>query len=194
MLTAKSETDGDHGNHSEVLPKTTPSVSSGAPSVSSGPPPWALAAGMDLMQVGNDALGSGVAQPAAAWMSDVQLKAAWSWFVTAGKKCFSKSGSAIRRKTAQKSDIAISQGIAVEQVPAWVGDNHRPCVSDAHDMVLVAGSLEGMALRQTRRRSYKDVLVPPPPPLTPAPPKPSLPPLWHAVPLVSCSDRRDAAR
>ena len=102
LLTAKSETDGDHGNHSEVLPKTTPSVSSGAPSVSSGPPPWALAAGMDLMQVGNDALGSGVAQPAAAWMSDVQLKAAWSWFVTAGKQCFSKSGRAIRTKNNAK--------------------------------------------------------------------------------------------
>ena len=45
FLTVKSETVVDHGNQSEVVPKTTPSVSSGAPSVSSGPPPWALAAG-----------------------------------------------------------------------------------------------------------------------------------------------------
>ena len=45
FLTVKSETVVDHGNQSEVVPKTTPSVSSGAPSVSSGPPPWALDAG-----------------------------------------------------------------------------------------------------------------------------------------------------
>ena len=45
FLTVRSETVVDHGNQSEVVPKTTPSVSTGAPSVSSGPPPWALHAG-----------------------------------------------------------------------------------------------------------------------------------------------------
>ena len=149
----------------------------------------------NLMQVGNDALSSGVAKPAAAWivggdmnMSKIQLMAACSFFVTPGEACFSISGTAnLTKAPPQKSDIAISQGIILEEVDAWVGANHTPCVSDVHDMVLVAGSLEGMALphpppdSQTQSRSYKDALVPPPPPLTPAPPKPVLLPLWHAV-------------
>ena len=162
----------------------------------------------NLMQVGNDALGSGVAQPVAAWivggdmnMSEAQLMAACSLFVKASKPCFSKSGSAIRTKGAQKSDIAISQGIAVEQVPAWVGDNYRPCVSDAHDMVLVAGALEGMALphpppeSQTQTRSYKDVLVPPSPATyTCTTDAFATTTMARGAACASCSDRRDAAR
>ncbi len=149
-----------------------------------------------LMQVGNEALRSGVVQPAAAWivggdtnLSEAQLMSECSLFVKASKPCFSKSGMH-PTKVAHKSDIAISQGIALDQVQAWVGDHFPPCVSDAHDMVLVAGALEGMALphpppeHQTQTRSYKDVLVPVPPPLAPPPPTPSLLPLWHGVPPV----------
>ena len=59
-------------------------------------------------------------------------------------------------------------------VPAWVGVHFRPCVSDAHDMVLVCGSLSGMAGalqeaaatlhslppgNQGQTRSCRDVLV-----------------------------------
>jgi len=149
-----------------------------------------------LMQVGNEALRSGVVQPAAAWivggdtnLSEAQLMSESSLFVKASKPCLSKSGMH-PTKVAHKSDIAISQGIALDQVQAWVGDHFPPCVSDAHDMVLVAGALEGMALphpppeHQTQTRSYKDVLVPVPPPLAPPPPTPSLLPLWHGVPPV----------
>ena len=67
-----------------------------------------------------------------------------SLFVEPSKPRFSKSGIPPTRD-AHKSDIAISQGIDLMPVPSWVGDNFRPCVPDAHDMVLVAGSLSGMA-------------------------------------------------
>ena len=136
------------------------------------------------MQVGNEALGSGVVQPAAAWivggdmnLSEGQLVPFCSLYVQPGKPCFSKSGMP-STKHAHKSDIAISQGIALNQVEAWVGDHFPPCVSDAHAVVLVAGALEGMALQpsppesQTQRRSYKDGLVPVPPSFAPPPPMP----------------------
>ena len=104
-----------------------------------------------LMEDANEAQGSGVAQPAAAWivggdmnLSHSQLVSLCSWFVQPSKPCFSNSGVPPTRD-AHKSDIAISQGIALVHVPAWVGVHFRPCVSDAHDMVLVAGSLGGKA-------------------------------------------------
>ena len=110
-----------------------------------------------LMDLGNEAHGSGVAQPAAAWivggdmnLSHSQLVSLCSWFVKPSKPCFSKSGMPPTRD-AHKSDIAISQGIALVHVPAWVGVHFRPCVSDAHDMVLVAGALEGMQLLPWQR-------------------------------------------
>ena len=72
-----------------------------------------------LMEVGNEAQGSGVVQPAAAWsvgggmnLSEGQLVPLCSLFVKPSKPCFSKSGMQ-RTKDAQKSDIAISQRIAL---------------------------------------------------------------------------------
>ena len=66
-----------------------------------------------------DVEGSGVAQPAAAWivggdmnLSEGQLVPLCSFFLEPSKPCFSKSGMQ-RTKDAQKSDIAISQGIAL---------------------------------------------------------------------------------
>ena len=68
-----------------------------------------------LMDLGNEAHGSGVAQPAAAWivggdmnLSHSQLVSLCSSFVKPSKPCFSKSGMQ-RTKDAQKSDIAISR-------------------------------------------------------------------------------------
>jgi len=40
---------------------------------------------------------------------------------------------------AQKSDWACSQGIKLQAVQSWVGFSNQPCVSDTHDMVVVAG-------------------------------------------------------
>ena len=131
-----------------------------------------------LIDLGNEANGSGVAQPAAAWivggdmnLSHSQLVSLCSWFVKPSKPCFSKSGMPPTRD-AHKSDIAISQGIALVHVQALVGDHFRPCVSDAHDMVLIAGALGGMALphpppgNQGQKRSYRDALVRVPTPST----------------------------
>ena len=67
-----------------------------------------------LMEVGDEAQGSGVVQPAAAWivggdtnLFEGQLMPLCSLFVKPSKPCFSKSGMQ-RTKGAQKLDIAIS--------------------------------------------------------------------------------------
>ena len=72
-----------------------------------------------LMEAGKEAQGNGVAQPAAAWivggdmnLSEGQFMPLCSLFVKSSKPCFSKSGMQ-RTKDAQKSDVAISQGIAL---------------------------------------------------------------------------------
>ena len=44
-------------------------------------------------------------------------------------------------RDAQKSDIAISQGIALIEVQSWIGWHSEPCASDTHDAVVVMGTL-----------------------------------------------------
>ena len=83
-------------------------------------------------------------------MSESALMQVSEKYVKPNKPCFSRSGTRTRND-AQKSDIAISQGIALEEVEAWVGTHFQPCVSDAHNMVLVAGALEAVAAPELDR-------------------------------------------
>ena len=110
-----------------------------------------------LMEIGNEAQRSGGPHPAAAWvvggdlnMSGSALMQVSSKYAKAKKPCFSRSGMRVTND-AQKSDIAISQGIALDPVDAWVGAHFQPCVSDEHNMVLVAGSLDAVAAPELDR-------------------------------------------
>ena len=166
------------------------------------------------MNLGNEAQDSGVAQPAAAWivggdlnLDEAQLLQYSSFYVQPSTKCFSKSGVSPRTNWC-KSDIAISKGIDLRHVEAWVGVNFSTQVSDAHDMVLVAGALDGMKQRlpppanQGQKRSWSDVAAsratpqetqrreparlvptPPPPPMRSCPaPRDEQPPVAPAEP------------
>ena len=61
-------------------------------------------------------------------------------YVDCGEPSFAYSGWPIH-DNAQKADFAVAQGIAVEQVKAWVGWHIEPHASDVHDMVVVKGVL-----------------------------------------------------
>ena len=158
-----------------------------------------------VMEVGNEAQGSGVAQLVAAWIvrvdmdfSHSQLVSLCFSFVKPSKPCFSKSGMQ-RTKDAQKSRLLqFPKGLRWCKFRHGVGDHFPPCVSDAHGMLLLAGALEGIAgaLReaaatlhslppgnQGQTRSYRDVLVRQPAmPSRPTPRdgKPPVPPAAHA--------------
>jgi hypothetical protein len=88
---------------------------------------------------------SGVLQPTDVWMfgGDMNCDVGTMMkhiqpFIVPHVACISKSGFGVDLN-AQKADFAVSQGIDILQVRSWVGWHSRPCVSDAHDLVLVSG-------------------------------------------------------
>ena len=95
---------------------------------------------------------TGVTQPGAVmpWLIcgdlniDIGTMSRWCQaFVEPGTGCISTSQRPIDMD-AQKSDHALSQGIALVPVQSWVGWHSKPCASDAHDAVLVTGVLQCM--------------------------------------------------
>ena len=95
---------------------------------------------------------TGVTQPGAVmpWLIcgdlniDIGTMSRWCQaFVEPGTESISKSHWPIDRD-AQKSDHALSQGIALFPVQSWVGWHSQPCASDVHDAVLVTGVFECM--------------------------------------------------
>jgi hypothetical protein len=88
---------------------------------------------------------SGVLQPTDVWMFGGDMNCDIGTimkhiqpFIVPHVACISKSGFGVDLN-AQKADFAVSQGIDILQVRSWVGWHSRPCVSDAHDLVLVSG-------------------------------------------------------
>ena len=67
------------------------------------------------------------------------LKALCHNYLIPKAHCISTSG--LDLTGVRKSDIAISQGICLQDIPSWVGYSFEPHVSDAHDMVPVLGTL-----------------------------------------------------
>ena len=63
-------------------------------------------------------------------------------FIVPDSHCISKS-KWLADQNAQSSDIAMSQGIALQEVKAFIGKHSDPewCASDAHDAVVVIGKL-----------------------------------------------------
>ena len=90
---------------------------------------------------------SGVWQPTAAWVigricavAEDHLKEWACHFVESGKECtISRSGFPVTDEL-QKSDLALSQGIALQECKSWVGAQFMP--SDANHCVIVLGELE----------------------------------------------------
>ena len=62
-------------------------------------------------------------------------------FILPDVDCISGSGWP-ELTNANKPDFALSQGINLTQVQSWVGISSQPCATDAHDAVVVMGSLE----------------------------------------------------
>ena len=95
--------------------------------------------------------GTGVQQPSTVmpWLIagdlnvDQGTMALWCQaFVVEGSDCFSKSEwpMANTGNDAQKADFIFSQGIILIPVKSWVGYHSPPCVSDAHDAVVLMGT------------------------------------------------------
>ena len=59
-------------------------------------------------------------------------------FVSKTDRCVSTS-QFVPSLDAQKSDWAVSHGIELVSISSYVGKHNEPCISDAHDMVVVAG-------------------------------------------------------
>ena len=100
---------------------------------------------------------SGVTQPTASmpWLiaGDLNITKGtmMQWcqpYVQPNVDCISDSGWP-DDMDAQKADFALSQGIVLEHVKSWVGWHSQPCASDAHDAVVVMGSLD---LKQLHRQ------------------------------------------
>ena len=100
--------------------------------------------------VATEVVGSGVAQPTASmpWViaGDLNIDEGtmMKWcqpFVKKNVPCMSVSGWP-KDKDPQKSDHALSQGIALMPVKSWVGWHSQPCASDIHDAVVVMGTLD----------------------------------------------------
>ena len=68
-------------------------------------------------------------------------------FIEKGVPCFSKSEWP-QAVNAQKSDFALSQGIALESFKSWLGYHSPPCASDIHDAVVVMGAFEASGVLQ----------------------------------------------
>lgn len=63
-------------------------------------------------------------------------------FIQPGSPCFSFSHwPAEAKHEAQKSDLAVSQGIQLIKVQSFIGWHSQPCASDVHDSVVVLGAL-----------------------------------------------------
>ena len=69
-------------------------------------------------------------------------------FIEKGVPCFSKSEWP-QAVNAQKSDFALSQGIALESFKSWLGYHSPPCASDIHDAVVVMGAIKTKAPQST---------------------------------------------
>ena len=68
-------------------------------------------------------------------------------FIEKDVPCFSKSEWP-QEKNAQKADFALSQGIALVACKSWLGVHSPPCVSDAHDAVVVTGAFHASGVLQ----------------------------------------------
>ena len=80
-------------------------------------------------------------------------------YVEPNVECISDSGWPLDID-AQKADFALSQGISLKHVQAWVGRHSMPCASDAHDAVVVMGSLDLQHLhRQDRPSAWKRAII-----------------------------------
>ena len=73
-------------------------------------------------------------------------------YVQPNVNCISESGWPLDDK-AQKADFALSQGIALQHVKSWLGWHSQPCASDAHDAVVVWGSLDLQQLQRQHKPS-----------------------------------------
>ena len=80
-------------------------------------------------------------------------------YVKPNVDCISVSGWA-NAMHARSADFALSQGIALKHVQSWVGRHSMPCASDAHDAVVVMGSLDLQHLhRQDRPSAWKRAII-----------------------------------
>ena len=69
-------------------------------------------------------------------------------FIEKGVPCFSKSEWP-QDADAQKSDFALSQGIALKSFKSWLGIHSQPCASDIRDAVVVMGAFKAKAPQST---------------------------------------------
>ena len=68
--------------------------------------------------------------------------AKWCAHFVNGRALFFSKSEWPMSTNAQKADWAISQGFVVAACKSWVGFHSQPCVSDAHDAVVVGGVIE----------------------------------------------------